>query len=676
MLKKECNCKNRQNWSKYFCLFISALFLVFFYLNKSTIFNSDATLSPKIKAGILAVLWLFAVGLIFVKFDFGEKWNHVLNILYILFSPCYIFINMEVAIFSIKHSFRGLNLILLLYNLAGIGIIELIFVFITNRVRLGTNICAFILVLFNVVNHFVYEFRGTPIMASDLATAGTALEVIDGYKIQFDFYTALALLLLFDFMMIGTVLDCKHFFEKGVEQLCGIAAMAVICVVGVTQFVMTDFVSDRGLYLSLFQPLTSYRKYGSVASFSRSIKLALPEKPDGYSLEKVAEIAAEYESDIVDTEKERPNVIVIINEAFSDLQVLADIETNEDYMPFIHDLMENGNCVSGTAYASIIGGQTANTEYEFLTGNSMAFLPSGTVAFQLSVKNPMPSLVTELKSEGYVGNTAIHLQKARNYNRNHVYPYLGFDTFYDYTNMEVPFVKMRNNATDECSYECITHDYEKYREETDEPYFGYTLTIQNHSSYNIPFDNFDDKRITVENAEAPDVGYYLSLIKYSDEAFENLLNYYEQVDEPTVILLTGDHQPRIYDTSMDAITNGEWKNWSNEEMMKRYAVPFVIWANYDIEKETVEKTSMNYLNTILTETMGGELTGFQKFLQDVREQIPVLTGNGYWGADENFYSLDDETSPYYELLQEYAILQYNDLSDNKNRLDEFFELQQ
>lgn len=51
----------------------------------------------------------------------------------------------------------------------------------------------------------------------------------------------------------------------------------------------------------------------------------------------------------------------------------GDIETNEDYMPFIHDLMKNGNCVSGTTYASIVGGQTANTEYEFLTGNSMAF---------------------------------------------------------------------------------------------------------------------------------------------------------------------------------------------------------------------------------------------------------------------------------------------------------------
>lgn len=338
--------------------------------------------------------------------------------------------------------------------------------------------------------------------------------------------------------------------------------------------------------------------------------------------------------------------------------------------------MKNGNCVSGTTYASIVGGQTANTEYEFLTGNSMAFLPKGTVAFQLYLRHAMPSLVTELKSEGYTGNSATHLQKARNYNRDKAYPLLGFDKFYDYTNMIVPFVKMRNNATDQCTYDNITHDYEQQRKSTDAPYFGYTMTIQNHSSYDVPFDNFDDKRIVVENADATDLGYYLSLIKYSDEMFENLINYYKNTDEPTVIFLTGDHQPRIHDESMDSITNGEWRNWNDEEMMRRYEVPFLIWANYDIDKKTVEKTSMNYLQTILMETIDGELTGFQKFQQDLQKEIPVLTSNGYWGADGKFYSVDDKNSPYYDLIQEYAILQYNDMTDYKNRVEDFFELKQ
>lgn len=676
MLKNIDFNKNRQRWKNYFCLFISFLFLIFFYVNRTTILENDPEFSSKFKIASIVLGWIVGVVLIFVRLDFGKKGNRVINILYILFAPCYIFFNMEIAVFNETYSFRGQHLSLLLFNFLLIGILELIFIVITNRVRLGTDIWAFICVMFNIVNHFVYEFRGTPAMASDIATVGTALEVADGYKIQFNFYTTVALVMLFDFIMLGRVIKCEPVFKKVSHRLCGIAVMAIVSVTGFSQLVMTDMVSNRGLYLSLFNPMRSYQQYGSIACFTRSIKLSVPEKPNGYSLKKVEEITSKYTSDTVDPNKKRPNVIAVINEAFSDPQVLGDIETNEDYMPFIHDLMKNGNCVSGTTYASIVGGQTANTEYEFLTGNSMAFLPKGTVAFQLYLRHAMPSLVTELKSEGYTGNSATHLQKARNYNRDKAYPLLGFDKFYDYTNMIVPFVKMRNNATDQCTYDNITHDYEQQRKLTDAPYFGYTMTIQNHSSYDVPFDNFDDKRIVVENADATDLGYYLSLIKYSDEMFENLINYYKNTDEPTVILLTGDHQPRIHDESMDSITNGEWRNWNDEEMMRRYEVPFLIWANYDIDKKTVEKTSMNYLQTILMETIDGELTGFQKFQQDLQKEIPVLTSNGYWGADGKFYSVDDKNSPYYDLIQEYAMLQYNDMTDYKNRVEDFFELKQ
>ena len=652
------------------------MFFFIFYNSSPTCRGRRILAIYYVKIASIVLGWIVGVVLIFVRLDFGKKWNRVINILYILFAPCYIFFNMEIAVFNETYSFRGQHLSLLLFNFLLIGILELIFIVITNRVRLGTDIWAFICIMFNIVNHFVYEFRGTPAMASDIATVGTALEVADGYKIQFNFYTTVALVMLFDFIMLGRVIKCEPVFKKVSHRLCGIAVMAIVSVTGFSQLVMTDMVSNRGLYLSLFNPMRSYQQYGSIACFTRSIKLSVPEKPNGYSLKKVEEITSKYTSDTVDPNKKRPNVIAVINEAFSDPQILGDIETNEDYMPFIHDLMKNGNCVSGTTYASIVGGQTANTEYEFLTGNSMAFLPKGTVAFQLYLRHAMPSLVTELKSEGYTGNSATHLQKARNYNRDKAYPLLGFDKFYDYTNMIVPFVKMRNNATDQCTYDNITHDYEQQRKSTDAPYFGYTMTIQNHSSYDVPFDNFDDKRIVVENADATDLGYYLSLIKYSDEMFENLINYYKNTDEPTVIFLTGDHQPRIHDESMDSITNGEWRNWNDEEMMRRYEVPFLIWANYDIDKKTVEKTSMNYLQTILMETIDGELTGFQKFQQDLQKEIPVLTSNGYWGADGKFYSVDDKNSPYYDLIQEYAMLQYNDMTDYKNRVEDFFELKQ
>ena len=68
-----------------------------------------------------------------------------------------------------------------------------------------------------------------------------------------------------------------------------------------------------------------------------------------------------------------------MNETFADLNVVNHIKTNKEVMPFINSLKEN--TIKGHMLVSVFGGGTSNSEYEFLTGNSMAFLPKGTVAF-------------------------------------------------------------------------------------------------------------------------------------------------------------------------------------------------------------------------------------------------------------------------------------------------------
>ena len=78
--------------------------------------------------------------------------------------------------------------------------------------------------------------------------------------------------------------------------------------------------------------------------------------------------------------RKKPNIIVIMNEAFSDPSVLGDFTTNEDYMPFVHSLLDGAdNTISGHLNVSVKGGNTANTEFEYLTGASMAFLPYGSI---------------------------------------------------------------------------------------------------------------------------------------------------------------------------------------------------------------------------------------------------------------------------------------------------------
>lgn len=110
-----------------------------------------------------------------------------------------------------------------------------------------------------------------------------------------------------------------------------------------------------------------------------------------------------------------------MNESLSDLKVLGSLETNEDYMPFMRSLTEN--TIKGNLYVPVIGAGTSNTEFEFLTGHTTAFLPSGSNAYMLYIKNPIASLVSTLKGQGYSA-AALHPYYAEGWNRTKVYNYL------------------------------------------------------------------------------------------------------------------------------------------------------------------------------------------------------------------------------------------------------------
>ena len=79
MLKNIDFNKNRQRWKNYFCLFISFLFLIFFYVNRTTILENDPEFSSKFKIASIVLGWIVGVVLIFVRLDFGKKWNRVIN---------------------------------------------------------------------------------------------------------------------------------------------------------------------------------------------------------------------------------------------------------------------------------------------------------------------------------------------------------------------------------------------------------------------------------------------------------------------------------------------------------------------------------------------------------------------------------------------------------------------
>ncbi|MFQ8776522.1 MAG: hypothetical protein ACLR78_02305 [Roseburia sp.] len=115
---------------------------------------------------------------------------------------------------------------------------------------------------------------------------------------------------------------------------------------------------------------------GMAVTFAMNLAYVVVDKPQGYSAEDAKKTLESYEKteDTKQDTQDLPNIIVIMDEAFSDLAVLGDLQTNEDYMPFMHKMQQGQkNTITGYAQVSVCGGNTANSEFEFLTGDTMAF---------------------------------------------------------------------------------------------------------------------------------------------------------------------------------------------------------------------------------------------------------------------------------------------------------------
>jgi phosphoglycerol transferase MdoB-like AlkP superfamily enzyme len=513
--------------------------------------------------------------------------------------------------------------------------------------------------IIGLANYYVLEFRSAPIMPWDIYSISTAASVAGNFKYTLEKQAIFVIIGFIILIVLESFVNLKiEGTDKWKVRVYAIRAVGALICFGLlwsyTSMLHKDTtISKYSLYDKLFTPTVMSKKDGTAVAFLMELQYINVDKPAGYSADKAEEILSSYD-DVTDTDTasdKLPNIIVIMNEAFSDPAVLGDFETNQDYMPYIHSIMkgEIKNTVSGYLNVSVVGGNTANTEFEFLTGSTMAFLPSGSVAYQQYLKKEMPSLASHLKELGYE-TIATHPYNSTGWDRNKVYPLLGFDEMYfikDYSSPQ----KIRKYISDKSCYDKIINMYEN--KDADTPLFVFNVTMQNHSSYTEEYDNFTPD-IAVVDSNSATLNNYLSLIKLSDEAFEYLTSYFEEVDEDTIIVMFGDHQPTNSVISNIWKLNGKNSNsLSEEDEYNRYKVPYVIWTNFDIEAKTDNDTSANYLANQILNIAGIPLNSYESFLEDLSTTYPILT------------AIRTETTNDDSDLNDYAILQYYRLFGKK-----------
>lgn len=562
---------------------------------------------------------------------------------------------------------------------------------LTNNRKANVVGCFIISYLLGAANYFVLSFRGTPILPTDIASMKTAMNVAENYTYSLNtaFFTN-GLLAIF-----LCVIYCKCHVEKkmtGKRRCAVLGTVLSVCLVIGGLIAQEEFLASNNVKADIWNQKRGYSRDGALASFFLNAKYLYAEKPDGYSVDKVKEIAETYiwnegetaslngmssrtksktsEKKTEKSSKKKPNIIMIMNEAFSDLQVINPIETNKDYMPYIHGLKKN--TIKGNLFVSIFGAGTCNSEFEVLTGNSMAFLPSGSIGYTQFVKDAMPNMVQTLKAQGYTGNIAVHPYLADGWNRPTVYPLFGFEQFLSQDDFENPEM-IRKYISDKEDFKKLISLYEENREENpDDPCFLFTVTMQNHGGFSKDYGNLEKEiEITDETLKDDEAEQYLSLIKKSDDAFKMLVKYFKKQEEPTLIIMWGDHQPSVHDEFYQKLYGKDMSGLTTEELQKKYQVPFIIWANYDIDEKEVDALSANYLGSYILELAGLQMTPYQRYLLDLSKKLPAINSVGYIGDNGQYYEQGEE-SEYSDYISNYKILQYNNVIDYKNRYENFF----
>lgn len=547
-----------------------------------------------------------------------------------------------------------------LFNVILFELIAWILYFLVGRVRTALRIELVIAMVFGLSNAYVVRFRTNPIVPWDLFSWKTAASVASNYDFKPDTHMVVVTILFLAGIALLQFVKKESGTIKIWKRLILAAAFCVVLTGFVGKLQDESFQMSHRLYPFLFTPAYMTTVNGIAVTFAMDLAYVTVGKPSGYQASEEQAVLEQYGEQETESTEELPNIVVVMNESFSDLAVLGDFTVNEDYMPYLHRLQQgNANTVTGYLNVSVCGGNTANTEFEFLTGNTMAFLPQGSIPYQQYITGEIDSLPSYLASLGYQ-TVATHPYNASGWQRDTVYPLLGFSESI-FRDQYWGASQVRKYVSDDSCVDKIIQLYEG--KEEGKPLFVFNVTMQNHGGYTDLYDNFTPE-IQVEGVNSTAVSQYLSLIRLSDASLEKLIQYFSGVDEKTIVVFFGDHQPNDTVAAPILAKNGiSVKNMDAEQLKLRYQVPYVIWANYDIGEETGKDTSANYLAADVLRYAGVAPDAYLDYLSGLKEQYPIISAMRVVTADGE----DTDATAQKEGLSDYQKLQYYQLFDHKEK---------
>lgn len=539
-----------------------------------------------------------------------------------------------------------------------------LFYFLLGRCYLAYLAAALPVLAVAVVNYYKIQLRGDPLLASDLSLLSEAGNMADKYTLELEgpvetvlLWAAAGLVLAVLLLPRGRTLS----WGMRLFGLCSTAAVAATAFWGL--YCSEPLYQRTGAgeeLVNSWQDAQVAVSHGAVYFFLHSVPDAFPEPPARYSAQAAQELLASYpEEDI--PEEEKVSVVGIMLEAFCDLTDFPALAEQEGvqgvYEPW-HQLEEES--VSGNLLTNIFAGGTVDTEWSFLTGYSQ----------HEDFIRPTDSYVWYFDRQGYQTRGG-HPGFGWFYNREEVNQFLGFQEYWftenHYGELVDPVDAQWNS--DYILTEEIVQDLTDCLEEEDAPVFSFSVSYQNHGPYESEHTSNEvylDPEETGLPEESRNVfNNYLHGINITISALTGMVEELEEMDEPVVLVLFGDHKPWGGNgNSAYAGVGADFDLSTLEGFYEYYSTPYLIWANSSA-KETLGRDfqgdggdfSPCFLMAELFEQCGWTGPSFLQYSQEIREITPLIHTQGLY-LDREGQLTDALPGEDGERLLEFAWAQY------------------
>ncbi|MGL5615797.1 MAG: sulfatase-like hydrolase/transferase [Sarcina sp.] len=494
---------------------------------------------------------------------------------------------------------------------------------------------AAVITILATASKIMMKLRGTPLTAGDIYSFKEGISMAEKYMGKS--FIPIVIIAIVILILILVIIFRK---EKSNKNYSFKKSLLLVVITFIITFSLYEIDNGLGIIKTYNWDLSAtYSKNGFLVSYYKSIRELKPAKPNNYTkgtIERIKNNLASEKAVSTNSEALEPNIIVVQLESFLDPYRLSGIKLSKDPISNIRNLESNGP--HGLMLVPTFGGGTVRTEFEVLTGYSVANLGAGEIPNNTILKQqPVESMANILKDDGY-DVTAIHNYEGNFYDRDTVYSNFGFDKF---VSMEYINDLKYNDYNGQSEYPADISNIEpikKLLDNEDKPQFIFNVAVESHGPYSDSYVPKDGKYTVsgdITEGERNQLQEYVDRLSAVDEYVQALVNTAKASSRPTVIAFYSDHLPMLQVVDNPKIFDGQYK----------YEANYFIWSNMDNLTAKEENISAYQLSTYILQLAGiknGIMPNFHKnnsgaesYLNDFKNlQYDQLNGENYLGASK------------------------------------------